>query len=217
MKLKRIGVFDSGVGGESVVRAVETALPDYEVIFASDKEHLPYGNKTPDELFALSLPILNTLSNNCGAIVIACNTLTTTVIDRLRASLPVPLIGMEPMVKPAAKQTRSGVIAVCATPATLASKRYTWLKDTYAPSVKVVEPDCSDWAGMIEANRVDREHIQSRIEKALDEQADVIVLGCTHYHWIEDLIREIAAGRASVIQPTGPVIKQLKTVLARMS
>jgi len=190
--MKTIGVFDSGVGGKSVAAAIRKAFPDWHVIDVDDKEHLPYGTKTPEELKALSLPILNTLSKSCDIIVIACNTVTTTIIEDLRASLPVPLIGLEPMVKPAAEQTKSGVIAVCATPATLASNRYQWLKDTYAQGKKVVEPDCSDWTSMIESNQVDRNHIEDRIEEALNQGADVIVLGCTHYHWIEKLIKEIA-------------------------
>lgn len=213
MKNKRIGVFDSGVGGKSVANAIQKALPSADVIYVNDKEHVPYGTKTPEELKALSLPILNKLSKDCDVIVIACNTLTTTIIEDLRASLPVPLIGMEPMVKPAAELTKSGVIAICATPATLASPRYHWLKDTYAKNIKVVEPDCSDWTQMIESNQVDQEHVEKRINAALAENTDVIVLGCTHYHWIEERINRIVAGRAKVLQPEQPVIARLKKVL----
>ena len=214
----KIGVFDSGVGGQSVVRAIKSALPELEIEYADDKTHLPYGSKTPEELYNLSLPILNTLSEKgCQVIVVACNTLTTTIIERLRAALPVPLIGMEPMIKPAAEQTKSGIIAVCATPATLASKRYQWLKDTYAKGVKVLEPDCSDWTQMIESNNLDRQHVHERVDAACDAGADVIVLGCTHYHWIEDIINEEAKGRAKVIQPEQPVIEQLKRVIAQNS
>lgn len=214
----KIGVFDSGVGGQSVVNAIKAALPDVEVVYAEDKENLPYGNKTPDELYKLTLPILNTLSKqNCDVIVIACNTVTTTIIDKLRTALPVPLVGMEPMVKPAVEQTKSKIIAVCATPATLASKRYAWLKETYAPDVKVLEPDCGDWALMIEQNQVERQHVRERIDAVCDEGADVIVLGCTHYHWIEDIIRAETKNRAEVIQPIKPVIDQLRRVLEQLA
>jgi glutamate racemase len=126
------------------------------------------------------------------------------------------MIGMEPMVKPAAEQTKSKIIAVCATPKTLTSERYKWLKDTYAQGVQVLEPDCSDWALMIESNSIDREKVAKRIEEVIEQGADQIVLGCTHYHWIEELIKEIAAGRANVIQPEAPVVAQLKRVLARL-
>lgn len=210
----KIGVFDSGVGGMSVVNAIKKAIPELEVLYSEDKQNVPYGTKTPDELRKLVLPILQDMVNSgCKVIVIACNTVTTTIIGELREMLPVPLIGMEPAIKPAALVTESGIIAVCATPATLASQRYVWLKETFAKGVKVLEPDCSDWAYMIEHKQVDRQKIQARIEAVCNEGADVIVLGCTHYHWIEELIKEIAAGRATVLQPEVPVIAQLKKVL----
>jgi glutamate racemase len=215
--VSKIGVFDSGVGGESVANAIRLALPDADIIYVEDKKNVPYGTKTPDELYALSLPILNTLSDSgCDVLVVACNTVTTTIIERLRASLPVPLIGMEPMVKPAAAQTKSGVIAVCATPATLKSQRYAWLKDTFAKDVKVLEPDCSDWAYMIETNQLDHQKIRERISDVCEQGADMIVLGCTHYHWIEQDIQNIADEySANVIQPEQPVIEQLKRVLLK--
>lgn len=216
--MTKIGVFDSGVGGQSVVNAIETTLPEAEVVYAEDKQNLPYGDKTADELYSLTLPILNKLSDDgCEVIVIACNTVTTTICDKLRSALPIPLVGMEPMVKPAAEQTKSKVIAVCATPATLASARYKWLKDTYAQGVKVLEPDCSDWALMIEQNQLNREHVRERIDAVCKQGADVIVLGCTHYHWIEDIVREASKGRAAVIQPTEAVLEQLKRVLKQLS
>jgi glutamate racemase len=212
----KIGVFDSGIGGLSVAQAIQQALPDAEVLFMDDHEHLPYGTKTPKEILRYALPILEGLGDvGCEVIVVACNTVTTTLIEDLRSKIRVPLVGMEPMVKPAAELTKSGIIAICATPTTLASKRYKWLKQTYAKHVKVLEPDCSDWTQMIETKKVDRQKIHDRINSACQQGADVIVLGCTHYHWIEDEIRQIAAGRATVLQPEQPVIEQLKRVLKR--
>lgn len=217
MSKPTIGVFDSGIGGQSVVSAVETAMPDTKVIFKNDSAHMPYGNKTTDELFALSLPILKDLvSSNCQVIIIACNTVTTTIIDRLRKAITIPLIGMEPMVKPAAAATKSKIIAVCATPVTLRSARYQHLKDTYAKGIKVIEPDCSNWAAMIEDNELNTDQISQQINQVCESGADVIVLGCTHYHWIQAQVQESAAGRAEVIQPEGPVIERLKSVLASL-
>jgi glutamate racemase len=216
--LKKIGVFDSGIGGLSVAHAIEKALPDHQVIFVSDSQHVPYGTRTIDEIESFVVPILEDLeAQGCDVIVVACNTVSTNLIEKLRTIIKIPLIAMEPMVKPAAEQTKSKVIAICATPRTLSSRRYEWLKDTYAKGVKVEEPDCSDWMLMIETDQVDREKIKKRIDAACNEGADVIVLGCTHFHWIEKLIKEIAAGRATVLQPEEPVIKQLKRVLAQLS
>jgi glutamate racemase len=210
----RIGVFDSGVGGLSVARAIQKSLPDDEILYRNDREHIPYGDKTAEELLGLVLPILQQLiDDGCGVIVIACNSVTTNLISDLRKKLSVPLVGMEPMVKPAAEQTSSGVIAVCATPATLRSQRYQWLKHTYAKKINVLEPNCAGWAAMIERRQVDQQKIRWRIEEVLEKGADQIVLGCTHYHWIEKEITRIAAGRAHILQPEQAVIQQLKRVL----
>lgn len=210
----KIGVFDSGIGGLSVAHAVEKALPEHEVLFMNDAAHLPYGSKPPAEILGYVLPILQTLvAEGCQVIVVACNTVSTTLIEDLRARLVVPLIATEPMVKPAAEATKTGVIAVCATPTTLASKRYEWLKNTYAQQIKVIEPDCSDWSSMIEQHRVDEQKVRSRIEEALAQNADVIVLGCTHYHWIEKDIKAMAAGKATIIQPEAAIVRQLKRVM----
>lgn len=214
--MHKIGVFDSGIGGLSVTKAIENALPDAEVVFVNDNKHLPYGNKTVEQILGWVEPILQGLvDQGCEVIVVACNTVSTNLIEPLRQKISVPLIAMEPMVKPAAEQTKSKTIAVCATPLTLASKRYAELKKMYAEGVKVVEPDCSDWTKMIEHEKVDRDKIRERIDAACDEGADVIVLGCTHYHWIEDLIREIVNGRAEVLQPEQPVISQLKRIISK--
>ncbi len=214
----KIGVFDSGVGGQSVVNAIQKELPDHAIIYATDKEHVPYGTRAPEEILEFVVPILQKMvDEDCRVIVIACNTVSTTLIDKLRDRFSIPLIAMEPMVKPAAELTKTNIIAVCATPATLASSRYNWLKETYAKNIKVIEPDCSDWAYMIEQNEIDEHKISLRITDAIKEQADVIVLGCTHYHWIEELIKEIAGERAIVLQPEQPVIIQLKKVLAQLA
>lgn len=214
----KIGVFDSGVGGLSVATAIEKAMPEAEVLFRNDKKHLPYGSKPPAEILGYVLPILQQLvKEGCQVIVIACNTVSTTLIRDLREQLDVPLIAVEPMVKPAAAMTKTRVIAVCATPTTLASQRYAWLKATYAKDIKVVEPDCSDWTRMIEDNQVNENIIKDKINAAIEQGADVIVLGCTHYHWIEDQINSIADGRAKVIQPEPAVIQQLKVVLATLN
>lgn len=210
----RIGVFDSGVGGLSVVNAIEKALPGHSVIYVEDRQNIPYGTKDPEVLYGLVLPILEKLATQTDVIVVACNTVSTTLINKLREVISVPLIAMEPMVKPASEQTKTKIIAVCATPTTLASARYSWLKENYAKDVTVLEPDCSEWATMIEDDTVDRQQIHEQIDAVCDNGADVIVLGCTHYHWIEEIVDEETKGRAVVLQPEQPVIEQLKRVLA---
>jgi glutamate racemase len=214
----KIGVFDSGVGGLSVAKAIRHALPEYEVIYRDDSEHVPYGTRGIEEIYNFTKPILKGMvEEGCNVIVIACNTVTTNLIGRLRREIDVPLIGMEPMVKPAAGATKTGVIAICATPRTLASNRYKYLKEEYAKGIKVLEPDCSDWAFLIEIDIPDREKIAKIVKNICDKGADQIVLGCTHYHWIEDEIKKLAKGKASVLQPEGPVIEELKRVLEQLA
>lgn len=214
----KIGVFDSGIGGLSVANAIEKAAPEHDVIFVNDTANVPYGTKTPAQLLPLVTPILEDLvKQGCEVIVIACNTVSTTLIEPLRAHFNVPLIALEPMVKPAAEQTKAGVIAVCATPATLMSERYAWLKDTYAQADTIIEPDCSDWAALIEQNDLNESKIKEDIQPALAAGADVIVLGCTHYHWIEQEIRKIAGENITILQPEQAVVAQLNRVLATLS
>ena len=205
-----IGVFDSGIGGLSVAKTIQAAFPDAHVIFRDDHEHMPYGSKPPEVVLQLVVPILQQLADaGCDVIVIACNTVTTTLIAQLRELINVPLVGIEPMIKPAAAQTKSGVIAVCATPATLGSERYGHLKQKYASHLTVLEPDCSQWAAMIEQNHINETQIRAQIEQVCEQGADVIVLGCTHYHWIADLIASIANGRANVIHPEDAIVRRL--------
>lgn len=213
----KVGVFDSGAGGVSVANAIRQALPEHEVVYAEDRENLPYGNKTPSELLALVTPILKKMTDEgCQVIVVACNSVTTNIIDRLREEISVPLVGVEPMIKPAAELTKTGVIAVCATPSTLASHRYDYLKKTFAEGITVLEPDCSDWASLIEGKSLDHSHLRETVESCLAKNADVFVMGCTHYHWIEEDIEKIVDGKATVLQPEKPVIQQLRTVISQL-
>jgi len=217
MQKIKIGVFDSGIGGLSVADAIKKELPDLEVVYKNDAQHVPYGNRDIKEIHEFVRPIFQSfIDEDCKVIVVACNTVTTNLIKELRQEFTVPLVGMEPAIKPAAEATKSKIIAVCATPRTLESIRYKWLKDHYAPGIKVLGPDCSEWGSMIEHHTVNREKIAEIVNRICADGADQIVLGCTHYVWIEDLIKEISAGRASVIQPEAPVIAQLKVVLASL-
>lgn len=212
----KIGVFDSGIGGKSVANAISRALPAADVLFVYDDVpgHFPYATKSPREIYGFVVPIFQRLVDaGCDVIVVACNTVSTTLIRRLRNAFSVPMVALEPMVKPAAALTKSGVVAVCATPTTLASPRYAWLKQTYGQACTFVEPDCADWSALIESDRMNEHRIREELEPAMAQDVDVIVLGCTHYHWIEGEIKRIAAGRAQVLQPESSVVVQVKRVL----
>ena len=214
----KIGVFDSGVGGESVVNAIKGQLPELEIIYETDRQNIPYGDKTPERLIELVIPKLKKMEDEgCSVIIVACNTVTTTIIKQVRETIKTPIVAIEPMVKPAAKLSKTKKIAVCATPATLKSERYKELVETYAKGIEVFEPDCSKWAYLIENNAHNREVIEPDIIKSLEKGADVIVLACTHYHWIEEDIKDIAKNhQAAVIQPEQAIVERLKIVLSQL-
>lgn len=208
----KLGVFDSGIGGEAVAAALRITFPNVEIMTVNDHGHVPYGDKSPEEVVLLTdAAIQPLLKSHCSIIILACNTATALAIETLRRRYPAQkFIGIEPMVKAAAALTKSKVIAVCATPATLKSSRYDELKHTYGAGVKILEPDCSIWAHMIEHNIIDRDMIKQTVTGLCDKGADVIVLGCTHYHWIKEEIIALAAGRAAVIEPSDAIGRRVR-------
>jgi glutamate racemase len=210
----RIGIFDSGKGGEIVAARLAQAFSGANLRVVNDRPHMPYGNKTPEQVRALTAHAIQPLLDaNCDVIVIACNTATAHAIDLLRRKYPAQIfIGFEPMVKPASRLTRSGVVAVCATPATLASRRYRQLVKDIEPSIKIIEPDCSRWAEMIECGEVDMRAVRETVRLAVEQGADVIVLGCTHYHMLRDEIQRVSGSGVIICEPTAKVIERLRNM-----
>lgn len=209
-----IGVFDSGIGGEAIAHALATTFPTATIRVVSDKSHMPYGDRTPDEITTLTDKAIQPLLAQSDIIVIACNTATTTALPTLRKKYPEQhFIGIEPMIKPAAASTKTGIIAVCATPTTLASARYNELKAKFAPHLTVIEPDCREWAFLIENNQINRSHIKKVVDTCRAAGADVIVLGCTHYHWIKDEIISEAGPEITVLEPSEAIGARIRSVL----
>ncbi len=210
-----IGVFDSGIGGEAVAKDLAAAFPDAKISITNDRKNVPYGTRSDEEIISLTDAALQPLlDGSCDIIVIACNTATAVAIDSLRDKYPKQkFIGLEPMLKPAPGLSKSRVIAVCATLATLRSKRYKKAKELYASDVSIVEPDCSDWATLIEDNNMNLQILADDIKECLDAGADVIILGCTHYHWIKEDILDLVDGRALVLEPTDAIIQRIKELL----
>lgn len=212
----KLGIFDSGIGGEAIASSLKLTFPDATILTVNDREHVPYGNKPSAEIVELTdRAIQPLLKSDCDVIIIACNTATAAAIDLLRKRYPhQKFIGLEPMIKTAAALTKSGTIAVCATPTTLSSMRYLTLIKNYGAHLQIIEPDCSQWAYWIENHRLNRSHIEEIIETICHRGADVIVLGCTHYHWIKDLIIELAAGRAQIIDPSEAISRRIEILMA---
>ncbi len=215
----KLGIFDSGIGGEAVALSLQATFPQAQIITANDRANVPYGDKTPDQIIQLTDSAIQPLLRaECGIIILACNTATAVAIEPLRSRYPKQkFIGIEPMIKTAATLTSSHTVAVCATPATLASQRYHDLIARYGTQLTILQPDCSDWAFMIENNQVNHRVIKRVVNEVCDKGADVIVLGCTHYHWIKDFITEIAAGRAQVIEPSQAIGRRVQELLLQKS
>ena len=211
----KLGVFDSGIGGEAVAQALQQTFPDAEMIVVNDKAHVPYGDKTVEEVIKLTdAAIQPLLSTSCDIIILACNTATAAAIETLRTKYPSQkFIGIEPMIKTAASLTKTNTIAVCATPATLYSQRYKDLIKRYGAHLDVIEPDCSTWAYMIENNQLNHQIIKETITDLCDRGADVIVLGCTHYHWIKEEIIELTTGQATAIEPSEAIGRRVQQLL----
>jgi glutamate racemase len=211
----KLGIFDSGIGGEAVASALRTTFPRATIVTANDHDNVPYGNKTPEQVITLTdVAIQPLLESSCDVIILACNTATAIAIATLRKQYPQQkFIGIEPMIKNAAKLTKTGIIAVCATPATLASSRYQGLLASYAKDLVVVAPNCSNWAYMIENDQVNHRQIDRVVNEICEQGADIIVLGCTHYHWIKDLIISSTTNRAVVLEPSEAIGRRVKELL----
>lgn len=211
----KLGVFDSGIGGEAIAAALQEEFPHATVHTVNDTAHVPYGDRTIDEVKTLTnAAIQPLLESDCDIIIIACNTATAAAIDWLRQQYPTQLfVGIEPMIKPAVRATKTAVIAVCATPATLKSPHYKRLVQRYASDITILEPDCSNWARLIEDNEIHEANVDKTINGCIERGADVIVLGCTHYHWIKDEITKITATKALVLEPSEAIGRRVRSLL----
>jgi glutamate racemase len=211
---KPIGVFDSGVGGLSVLHEIRRALPGEDLLYVADSAHAPYGDKAQQFIESRSIAISEFLvRRNAKAIVVACNTATGAAITTLRSRFSVPIIAMEPAVKPAAAHTQSGVIGVLATSRTLASDNFVRLFARYGADVEIVGQACPGLVEQVEAGDLSGIKTRMLLERyvlpLLERKADTIVLGCTHYPFLAPLIQEIAGSKVAVIDSAAAVARQL--------
>ncbi|MEJ5241427.1 MAG: glutamate racemase [Anaerolineales bacterium] len=214
-----IGVFDSGVGGLSVLRAIRRELPQEHILYVADQAHVPYGPRPLTEVRGFAEEITRfLLAQGAKLIVVACNTASAAALHGLRQLFPqVPFVGMEPAVKPAAEQTQSGVVGVLATPATFQGALYASVVERFAEGVKLLPHTCPGLVAEIEAGNLDGEQTRTILETALRpmlaEGADTIVLGCTHYPFVMPLIQEIVGESVRVIDPSPAVARQVRRLL----
>ncbi len=216
---KPVGVFDSGVGGLSVLRAMRKLMPEEPVIYFGDQGHVPYGPRQMQQVRDFSETITRfLLDQGAKGIVVACNTASAAALHYLRDKFPdVFFVGMEPAVKPAAEHTQSGLVGVLATPATFQGALYASVLERFANGVQVLQHTCPGLVGQIEKGDLDGDETRAILEDALrpmlDQGIDTVVLGCTHYPFVIPLIEQVVGENVRVIDPAPAVAKQAKRLL----
>jgi glutamate racemase len=213
-----IGVFDSGMGGLSVLHEIRKLLPNENLIYIADSEHAPYGDKSTQYVQSRSQIIANfLLGKNIKTLVVACNTATAEAVNLLREQLSIPVIGLEPAIKPGVKISKTGVIGVLATQRTIDSERLYSLIIRHAPHTKVMTQACPGLVEKVEANHLDNYDTRLLIKKytapLLEQNTDTIILGCTHYPFLINTIRSIVGKEIQLIETGIPVARQLQRVL----
>jgi len=214
-----IGVFDSGVGGLSVLREIHALMPAQPVIYFGDQAHVPYGARSMEEVRGFSRSVAQfLLQQGVQAIVVACNTASAAALHSLREEFPmIPFVGMEPAVKPAAEQTVTGVVGVLATVATFQGELYASVVERFAKGVTVLQDTCPGLVAQIEAGNLEGRETREILEKALQpmlaQGIDTVVMGCTHYPFVIPLIQQIAGANVRVIDPAPAVARQTKRIL----
>ena len=214
-----IGVFDSGVGGFSILRAIRRELPGESLIYLADQAHVPYGPRSLEQVRAFSLGITRfLLRRGAKIIVVACNTASAAALHYLREEFPqVPFVGMEPAVKPAAEHTQSGVVGVLATPATFQGALYASVIERFANGVTVLQSNCPGLVMEIDAGKLDTPNVREILEEALQpmlaQGIDTMVLGCTHFPFVIPVIEEIVGPEVRVIDPSPAIACQVKRLL----
>ena len=215
-----VAIFDSGLGGLSVLRAVRALLPAQPLIYVADSRYAPYGQRDDDFIADRTLAIGEWLvAQGARALVVACNTATAQSIEFARARLPIPVVGVEPGIKPAALQSKTRVAGVLATQVTLRSARFQALVERHAADLRVI---CQPGHGLVEAvERCDVDSpelialLRGYLTPMLDAGADTLVLGCTHYPFLDCAIRSIIGERMALVDTSVAIARQLERVLAQ--
>lgn len=218
MNNQPIGIFDSGVGGTSIWKAINKLLPNENTIYLADSANAPYGPKGVDVITKLC--VKNTeylLSQGCKLIVVACNTATTNAISYLRDHYKVPFIGIEPAIKPAALQTKTNAIGILATKGTLSSALFSKTAVEFASHIKVIEQKGEGIVSLIENGALNSSAmkvlLQTFLKPMIDANIDYLVLGCTHYPYLIPMLSSMLPKSVKIIDSGEPVARQTKVVL----
>ncbi len=220
MDSRPIGVYDSGMGGISLWRAIRHSLPNESIVYLGDGKNCPYGDKSPEQVEAFAFRAVETLlDHDCKMIVIACNTATSTAIGHIRTAYSqIPFVGMEPAVKPACRDTKTGVVAVLATKRSLESDMFADTLSKYAAGVEVIRQVGDGFVEIVENGEEDSEKAFEIIKPIVDVMAskgvDKIVLGCTHYPFLSSqILRAIASRDIDIVDPSPAIVRQIEKIL----
>jgi glutamate racemase len=214
-----IGIFDSGVGGISVLRAIREQMPEESVIYFGDQRHVPYGSRSLEQIQSFSEAITRfLLERDAKIIVVACNAASAAALKYLREKFPdVQFVGMEPAVKPAAEHTHTGKVGVLATPATFQGALYASVVERFVHGVELFQDTCPGLVQQIEQGNLNGVETRKILEEALlpmlEKNIDTVVLGCTHYPFVIPLIQQIVGGNVRVIDPAPAVARQTRRLL----
>ena len=218
MSSQPIGIFDSGVGGLSIWKEIHLLLPMEPTIYLSDSKHAPYGPKGKETIIDLSIKNTEWLINQgCKLIVVACNTATTNAIKTLRQNYSIPFIGIEPAIKPAALESKSKAIGILATKGTLSSQLFHETSQLYSSDLTVVEQVGDGIVELIENGALCSDQmkhlLQSYLKPMLDAKIDCLVLGCTHYHFLTPILKQLLPSYVKIIESGKAVARQTKSIL----
>lgn len=215
-----IGIFDSGVGGLSVLRAIRRELPAETLLYLGDQAHVPYGSRPRDQIREFAFGITRfLLDRGAKLIVVACNTASAVALHDLRLAFPeVPFVGMEPAVKPAAETTHTGKVGVLATPTTFAGELYASVVERFAKDVQIFQSTCPGLVEQIELGDLTgpqtRQILEEALQPMLAEGIDTVVMGCTHYPFVIPLIETITGLEVRTIDPAPAIARQTRRLLA---
>ena len=219
MSNQSIGIFDSGVGGTSIIKEIHTLLPNENCIYLADSKNAPYGNKSEQDILQLSIKNTKLLiSKGCKLIVIACNTATTNAISHLRSQYNIPFIGIEPAIKPAALNTQTKAIGILATKGTLSSQLFHKTTDLYTSGIKVIEQVGEGIVPLIESGKLDSKDMRALLEiylqPMLEQNIDFLVLGCSHYPYLIPILTKMLPEHVKIIDSGLAVAKQTQAILS---
>ncbi len=214
----KIGVFDSGLGGLWVLKHLQNELPQYEYVFLADQANMPYGNRTKEEIVNLSFKITDFLiSQGCDMVVVACNTATSAAINKLREKYKIPFVGMEPAIKPASENSKTGHIGVLATKLTIEGEKIKETINKFANDVEVHTCVGEGLVELVESCKADTDESEVLLKKYLDplvkDNIDQLVLGCTHYPFLINRMKKILGDKVNIIDPSLAVTNRVRFLL----